>query len=151
MHHIVMPLLKHVCHRITEIEGDFIIILYFISLIFLSISMVIAYIRRNTYLSSGQDIAYLRTFQRLGARFFLLLLGRAGARASFGNKTLTCFMHAPTNSSIVTLPSLSSSISLNAVSARKSLKKSRERDVKSERRRDERISRNDAAVAMWNN
>ena len=52
----LVPLLRYVCHRITEIEGDFIIILYFISLRFLSISMVIAYIRGNTYLSSGSDV-----------------------------------------------------------------------------------------------
>ena len=43
------PLLSYVCHRITEIEEDFIIILYFISLRFLSSSMVTAYIPRPNH------------------------------------------------------------------------------------------------------
>ena len=38
------PLLRYVCHGITDIEGNFIIILYFISLRGLSISMAISYI-----------------------------------------------------------------------------------------------------------
>ena len=44
----LQALLRYVCHLITEIDGNFVIILNFISLRGLSISMVFAYIRRHT-------------------------------------------------------------------------------------------------------
>ena len=46
--YVCQALLRYVCCRITDIGGDFIIILYFISLRGLSISMAISYIQQNT-------------------------------------------------------------------------------------------------------
>ena len=48
--------LSYVCQQITDKEGDFLIILYFISLISLSISMVCAYRRRHTYEGTNMEI-----------------------------------------------------------------------------------------------
>ena len=118
-HPAFLPLLSYVCHRITEIEGDFIIILYFISLRCLTISMAISYIyiRRHTYESSETDPLrwdfwnsvytwvkkidcarvckyYSGTVENAGWKFRTFLSFRASHVWSHSTKRQQCLLHS---------------------------------------------------------
>ena len=89
------PLLSYVCHRITEIEEDFSIILYFISLRFLYIFMVIAYIGWNTYLSSDpvchKDLKmFIWGIPRLVGRYCSYLLPKQALTTFSTNRKKHC-------------------------------------------------------------